>query len=166
MKRIKKFYREHRVFMILMAIVLVCMIVITTVLIQCFYIGNGTDKYGNRLEGIEKYKISDSRINEYEEKLGNNDKVKKAKIVITGKIVYITINVQANCSLIEAESIAAKSLENFNEKEQSFYDFNITLKKESNESSDGFIISGAKNKNGTGLVWNNNRKVSARTDGE
>ncbi len=161
MKKIKKFYKEHRVFTILMAIVLVCMIVIITVLIQCFYVGNGTDKYGNRLEGIENYEITESRQSDYEANLENDAKVKKADLMITGKIIYITIDFETNCSLIEAESIAAKSLENFNEEEQSFYDFNITLKKDSDDKNESFIISGAKNKNGTGLVWNNNREVVA-----
>ena len=66
MKKIKRFYQEHRIFTILMAVVLVCMVLIITVLIQCFYVGNGSDKYGNRLEGIEKYKISESRQKDFE----------------------------------------------------------------------------------------------------
>ena len=57
MKKIKRFYQEHRVFTILMAIVIVCLIIIATVLVQCFYVGNGSDNYGNRLDGIEKVEI-------------------------------------------------------------------------------------------------------------
>lgn len=165
MKKIKKFYKEHRVFTILMAVVIVCVILIVTVLIQCFYVGNGNDKYGNRLEGIENYQISESRQNDFEHNQANNDKVKSVDLIITGKIIYITFQFQENVDLVEAESIALKSLEEFSEDEQNFYDFNITLKKKSTESSDGFIISGAKNKNGSGLKWNNNRQVTdTKTD--
>ena len=165
MKKIKKFYKEHRVFTILMAVVIVCVILIVTVLIQCFYVGNGNDKYGNRLEGIENYQISESRQNDFEHNQANNDKVKSVDLIITGKIIYITFQFQENVDLVEAESIALKSLEEFSEDEQNFYDFNITLKKEATESSDGFIISGAKNKNGSGLKWNNNRQVTdTKTD--
>ncbi len=165
MKRIKKFYREHRVFTILMAIVLVCMIIIATVLIQCFYVGN-TDKYGNRLDGIENHVIEESTKSDYEANLANNPKVRNAKIMVTGRIVYITINFESNCSLTEAESIAAKSLESFSEDIHSFYDFNLTLKKAASVKDnqtilEGFIISGAKNKNGSGLVWNNNLEVKS-----
>lgn len=159
MKNIKKFYKEHRVFTILMAIVIVCIVLIATVLIQCFYVGNGSDKYGNRLEGIENYKIETSKQTDYEKKLTSNEKVKSADLTITGKIIYINIQFETNVDLVEAESIALKSLENFTEEEQKFYDFNITLKQNSTDKSDGFIISGAKNKNGSGLIWNNNRKV-------
>lgn len=161
MKKIKQFYKEHRVFTILMAVVIVCVILIVTVLIQCFYVGNGTDKYGNRLEGIEKYEIAESRQNDFEHNLANNEKVKSVDITVTGKIIYITIQFAENVDLVEAESIALKSLEEFSEEEQSFYDFNFTLKENSSAKSEGFIISGAKNKNGSGLVWNNNRKVTA-----
>lgn len=164
MKKLKKIYQEHRIFTILMAVVLVCIVLIMTVLIQCFYIGNGTDKYGNRLDGIENYKISESRQKDFENNTSNNDKVESTDITVTGKIIYITMQINPGVSLIEAESIALKSLEEFSEEEQSFYDFNITLKQNSTDTSDGFIISGSKNKNGSGLVWNNNRQVAATTD--
>ena len=160
MKKIKQFYKEHRVFTILMAVVIVCVVLIVTILIQCFYVGNGADKYGNRLEGIENYEITESRQSDFEPNQSNNDKVKSVDLIITGKIIYITFQFQENVDLVEAESIALKSLEEFTEDEQSFYDFNITLKKSATETSDGFIISGAKNKNGSGLKWNNNRQVT------
>lgn len=159
MKNVKKFYKEHRVFTILMAIVIVCAILIATVLIQCFYVGNGKDKYGKRLDGIENYQISESRQSDFENNIANNDKVKSADITVTGKIIYITMNFESNVDLVEAESVALKSLEEFSEEEQKVYDFNITLKQTASENSEGFLISGSKNVNGSGLVWNNNRKV-------
>ena len=164
MNKIKRFYKEHRIFTILMAVVLVCVVIIATVLIQCFYVGNGSDKYGNRLEGIDKYKITSSRQKDFENNVANNDKIKSVDIQITGKIIYITMQIEPDVALVEAESIAQKSLEEFSEEEQSFYDFNITLKQNSSDKNDGFIISGAKNKNGVGLVWNNNRQVTEITD--
>lgn len=163
MNKIKRFYKEHRIFTILMAVVLVCIVLIATVLIQCFYVGNGSDKYGNRLEGIEKYKISTSRQKDFENNTANNEKVKSVDIEITGKIIYITMQIEPDVALVEAQSIAQKSLEEFSEEEKTFYDFNITLKQNSSDKSDGFIISGAKNKNGVGLVWNNNRQVTNTT---
>lgn len=159
MKKIRKFYKEHRVFTILMAIVIVCAILIATVLIQCFYVGNGKNKYGHRLDGIENYQISESRQSDFENNIANNDKVKSVEINVTGKIVYITMQMAENVDIVEAESIALKSLEEFSEEEKKVYDFNITLKQNSNATSEGFYISGAKNVNGSGLVWNNNRKV-------
>jgi hypothetical protein len=59
-----------------------------------------------------------------------------------------------------AKGVALKSLESFSEEELAFYDFNFTLKKNTSDKVEGFLISGARTKNGSGLVWNNNRQVT------
>lgn len=166
MKKITKFYKEHRIFMILMAIVIVCIVLIATVLIQCFYVGNGSNKYGNRLENIENYKIDDIRVNESESKLLTNEKVNGAEIKITGRIIYVDLSFAEGVGLVEAQSIALKLLEDFSEEESKYYDFNFTLKQKATEQNDGFLISGAKNKNGNGLVWNNNREITKEDTSE
>lgn len=163
MKKIKRFLKEHRIFTMLMAIVVVCIVLIITVLINVFYMGNGSNEYGNRLDGIEEVKISKSKENDFENNVANNNKIKKVDLRVQGKIIYVTIEVETGVKLEEAEGIALKSLDNFNEKELAFYDFNFTLKQDATDNNDGFVISGAKNKNGTGLVWNNNRVVEEDT---
>ena len=160
MKKLKRFYKEQRIFTILMSIVIVCVILISTILVQCFYVGNGSNKYGDRLEGIEKVEISSSRQSDYKANLTNNTKVKSTDFMITGKIIYITIQFQEKVDLVEAESIAQKSLESFSDDEKAFYDFMFTLKENSSANTEGFIISGAKNKNSPKIVWNNNRDAS------
>ena len=165
MKRIKKFYREHRVFTILMAIVLVCMVIIATVLIKCFYVGGDKGKYGDRLDGIEAVAFKKTALNDVESKIIAEKTVKSAKVKVTGRIVYIEINVEATTSLVEAQSVAQKSLDYFKKEEKEYYDFHYTLKQEKTEASEGYLISGAHNKNGSGLVWNNNNPVTASTEG-
>lgn len=161
MKKIRKFYREHRVFTILMAIAIVCAVIIGTVLMQCFYVGNDTSKYGDRLEGIEAVAINDSKVNDIEGNIIQNELVKSAKLKITGKIIYIHIVFESTVDLVQAESVAQQTLELFSEEELNFYDFQFTLKNEGTESSDGFLISGARNQNGSGLVWNNNNPITS-----
>ncbi len=160
MKKLKRFYKEHRVFTILMSIVIVCLILIITVLVQIFYFGNGNDKYGNRLEGIDKVEISEARQSDYENNIVNTKKVKKCDLQVTGKVIYITMQFEENVDLEEAKNLALKSLENFKDEEKAFYDFNFTLKKNTSDKVEGFLISGARNKNGSGLVWNNNRDTT------
>lgn len=164
MKKIKKFYKEHRVFTILMSIVIVCIILIITVLVQIFYFGNGSDKYGNRLEDIENYPISEARQSDYENNIVNTKKVKKCELKITGRIIYITMQFEENVDLEDAKNLALKSLETFSDEEKAYYDFNFTLKKNTSDKVEGFLISGARNKNGTGLLWNNNREVTEEVD--
>ena len=160
MKKIKKFYKEHRVFTILMSVVIVCLILIITVLVQIFYFGNGNDKYGDRLEGIENVPITESREDDFEKNIVNEGKAKKCDLIVTGRIIYITIQFNEDVDLETAKSVALKSLESFSEEELAFYDFNFTLKKNTSDKVEGFLISGARTKNGSGLVWNNNRQVT------
>ena len=79
MKKLKRIYTEHRVFAILMALVIVCFVLIGTILVQCFYVGGNTDKYGDRLaptqtalrqlriKGINKQMLIDNWVLEIRE---------------------------------------------------------------------------------------------------
>lgn len=163
MKKIKKFYKEHRIFIILMSIVLVCAILIVTVLIQCFYVG-GKDKYGHRLDGIENYEISESRQSDFENNIANNDKIKSVDLMITGKIIYLTFQFEESTDLETAKELANVSLKEFSDEEKDFYDIMITMKKNSSDKIEGFLISGAKNAKRPTIVWNNNRPVDHTTD--
>ncbi len=166
MKKIKTFYKEHRIFTILMAVGLVCLIIIITVLFNCFYGGNGKDKYGTRLENISEYEISEERLEELKNSYFVEEKVIAADARITGRIVYIDIQFSEDIPLEEAQNMALKSLEQFTEKEQNYYDFHFTLKENPSETSKGFLISGAQNKNGerieengSKIVWNLNKEI-------
>lgn len=163
MKKLGKFYKEHRVFTILMSIVIVCVVLIATVLFRLFY-DSKKGKYGDRLEGIEKVQLADKKLDDIESKILAEKDVKVAECRVQGKIVYITITFDGEESLVEAQSTAQKSLEYFSEEEKAFYDFHFTLKKPSTETDAGFLISGAKNKNGTGFSWNNNRPVTPKEE--
>ena len=76
---------------------------------------------------------------------------------------YIRIAFEAGADLDTSKSIAVKSLEQFSEEEKKFYDVHFTLVSEKTDTNEGFTIMGAKNVNGTNLIWNNNNTVS---DGE
>lgn len=158
MKKIKNFYKTHRIFVILMAVALVCLILIGTILIRYFYVNDGSDKYGTRLEHIEDYKLESSRLSDIEDKY-REDTIDKITIMVTGKIVYIHIFGNDKADLVTCQGIANKILEEFTEEEKKFYDFQFTIKKEKTETDAGFLVSGAHNKSGTGLTWNNMRVV-------
>lgn len=160
MKGLKSFFQKYRVFVILMLIVLVCVITMGICLINYFYGSKESNPYGDRLEGIEDVEITSSRKSELEAKLEADEFISKdTSITVTGKIIYITIVFNDGITLVEAQGKAISILEEFSDEEKNFYDFHFTLKHESSESSEGFIISGAKNVHGTNVVWNNNIEV-------
>lgn len=147
----------------MLLIIIACIGVSIGLLLKYFYFGNGGSKYGDRLDGIEAVLIADDKKNEVANSLKEEKNVKDATVTVTGKIIYIRIAFEAGADLETSKSIAVKSLEQFSEDEKKFYDVNFTLVSDKTDNSDGFTIMGAKNVNGTNLVWNNNNAVS---DGE
>ena len=69
MKNFKEFYRRNRVYSILMLVSLVCIVSILVGVIV-YFVGQTTkDKYGNRLDGIDNVKITDTKKSEVENKI-------------------------------------------------------------------------------------------------
>lgn len=159
MKNIKKFYKEHRIFSILMAVVIVCVILLCTLLIQCFYTGN-KDKYGDRLEDISKYEIKEEKLTEIETKIASQKDVEKVNIYRTGRIIYSELKFKGEVEKLAAQNVAINLLDEFSTDEKSYYDFHFELEKEETTTSEGFLLQGCRNSNGNGLSWNNDREVS------
>ncbi len=158
MNKIKKLWMQNRVLFVLFVIILVCIVLILGVLLKYFF-GAYSSSYGDRLDGIEEVEVTNEMKDNFLTSIRNDDLVQDASMNIKGKIIYISIIFQDGVTLVEAESKALASLQNFEEKYLNFYDFQYTLKANATEDSEGFLIMGAKNVNGSGLVWNNNTEV-------
>ena len=156
----KKMYRNNKTLFILLMIALICIIISSILLFKYFYFGNGQTKYGDRLKGIENVEIKEEKKNEVRDFFAESDKVVSSSMTITGKIIYIKVVFNEKASLVEAESLAVKSLDKFSDEEKNFYDFEFTLYQEANENGDGFRIMGAKNAHGSNLLWNNNNATT------
>lgn len=156
----KKFFKENKTLFILMVVAIVCIIVSIVLLFKYFYFGNGGSNYGDRLEGIENVRINDDKQQEIAAQIDSNPIVEKSSVIITGKRIDIRIIFDEKATLVDAQGVALKSLDNFSDEEKSYYDFEFTLKQEATEKTEGFLIMGAKNVNGTNLVWNNNNSTS------
>ena len=158
MKKIKKMWVENRVLFVLSIIVILCCFVILGVMVSYFF-GSSKSSYGDRLEGINEVKITDEVKNSFISGMKEDETITNVSFKNQGKIIYITLDFKSEVTLVEAQSKALASLMKFEQKYQDFYDFHYTLKSEKTENSEGYLIMGAKNVNGTGLVWNNNTEV-------
>ncbi|MBR1416194.1 MAG: hypothetical protein IJ572_00045 [Bacilli bacterium] len=157
----KKYLKENKTLLILMLIAAFCIVISVVLLFKYFYFGNGGTKFGSRLDGIENVEIKDDKKSNIESTISASELVESSKITITGKRIDIRIVFLENATLTEAEGIALKSLDNFSDEEKAFYDFEFTLKQQATEKTEGFLIMGAKNVNGSNLVWNNNNSTSS-----
>ncbi len=148
----KKLWRENRVLMLLLSILLICFIAIVCVAITFFYSKN-VSNYGSRLDDIDKHPITEKFKNEYEDAVYENDGVAKVKINTKGRVIYVHIKFEDEVSLEDAKSIAYNSLELFDEDILSYYDINFAVK------NSEFLVYGAKNSITDHVSWNNNTEI-------
>lgn len=159
MKKLKKFWRENSVLLVLLMILIACLIAMSIVLVT-YFVGDSSSKYGDRLEGISEHEFSESEQKNIISKLEDDELVENAKIKISGKTIYVTISFVTKTTLVEAQSKALASLEYFNENIKGFYDIEYLIKANSTTEEEGFQIIGSHNVNGTGgIVWNNNTVI-------
>lgn len=150
----KKVIKENKVLFILAVIVLVSLILMGVGLIKYFYSTNG-DKYGDRLNDIEKHKLKSTLADDI--KALYEGGVETVSVDVKGKIVYIIMNVSDGVSKVDSQSYAVKALDVFSDEDKSYYDiqFMITCKNASEETTI-YPMEGYKNSSNTQIVWTNN----------
>lgn len=158
MDKLRKTWMNNRILFILLGILIICFIAICIVAATYFFKGSASN-YGNRLQGIENYPVSDDAKNTYLENIKKDESVKDATIKVSGKIIYISIYYNSGLTLDEGESKALKSLDSLSDDLKSFYDLIIYIESDDSDTLTGFKISGAKNTGGSGLIWNNNKEI-------
>ena len=149
MKKLKKFYKNNRIYCILMGISLFCLALIAMLFVVYFVNQTKNDTYGNRLNGIESMEISDNEKDEIVNVIKESDKVDKATLNIKGKIIYVNVYLlDGNRDL--ANSIAVKVLNTLNEEKKDFYDINFSFNKDDDEA---FPFMGYKKSDATIISW-------------
>lgn len=155
----KKFYKENRVFVILMGVVLVCVAIMCALLAGYVIKSNTNDAYGNRLDGIKDVQIKKKEVDKMEASIAEMEKVEDVTINVHGKIVYFDVDFSNETSVDEAKNIAVKCLEFFEEDYKNFYDMQFLFVKSKVESSeDVFPIIGYMKAGATTISWSNNAK--------
>ena len=151
--KIKDSWRDNRVLFVLMTILIICLIVILF-MVGDYFLGSTKDKYGDRLDGINKVKITDKQIENYGKKIREDEKIKNCCIHKRGK--HGSINIEFDgATLDDAKAKTAATVELFEEKYLKYYDINYTIKQKKTDSGEAFVKQAAHNANGTGLVWTN-----------
>jgi len=156
MKKLKKFWQENSVLLVLLLILIACIVAISIVVFT-YFVGDSNTKYGERLENIENYKVD---IKSLSAKIEEDEAIEDVNIKISGKTIYTEITFASKTTLVEAESKALTSLEYFDEDTLEYYDLEFLITAAETDDSDGFKIMGSHNNGGTGgIVWNNNTPV-------
>ena len=131
----------------LVLVLLICLILIKSV----FFPGHGS-KYGNRLDEIEKYPITDEVINNIKNEISSLEKVKSINYNLEGRLINFVIKVEDDLIVSEAKNYSEKILENFSDDIKSYYDIQILIDSNIDES-ENYPIIGYKHKTSDSLVW-------------
>ncbi len=153
MKKIKDLILRHK---LLSAICLLALIVIIMMMYVFFnlFVG-GSNKYGDRLKGIESHKVEKKEQEEVVSFLKEKNEVNDASIRIQGKIIYIHIEYTRETSLDTAKAIATESLAKISDDEKKFYDigYYLTQVSDENQEDKGFVVTGNKSNELDSISW-------------
>lgn len=144
--------KNNKAIFIILSIILVFIIIGMVMLKAFFPSGN---EYGNRLKGIDKVKITDKMISNFEDKIKDRDKIKSVSINVKGRLINIIINVEEDANIDDMKDYSKERLEIFDEEELNYYDIQFYLVNE-NEKKENYPIIGYKHKTSEEIKWSNN----------
>lgn len=110
--------------------------------------------YGTRLEGRKDVEISNDKKNKIKDKLKEN----KVSIRVAGRIINVTIKVNADTTLDSAKELGNKILEELSDKEKKYYDVQILI--ENDKNTNQFPIIGYKQHKKENISWTKDRVES------
>ena len=88
-----------------------------------------TPVYGDRLDKIEEYKISDEQFKAIKEELEGNSFVESASTDLEGKILYVVINVKDDTKNTAVAGFPDVVLAHLNDEQKTYYDVQVLINK-------------------------------------
>lgn len=152
-KKIKSWANKNKGFAIIIALGFILFLILLIIFFQML-IGGSSDKYGNRLDGIDKVKISNETFEEVKKEVTDTELVEDVSTRIQGKIVYMAITLKSDTSKDKAKEIASATLDNYSEDELKFYDFSFFLRWKGEEGDT--VVTGNKHHSLDSITWTNN----------
>lgn len=150
MEKIKYWMKKNKGLSVILILTVIFFIILLTIFIELLA-GGSSNKYGNRLDGIEDVKIANDTYDGVKEELLDTGLVDEVETRLQGKIVYTTITLKSDTSVDKAKEIASATLDNYDADQLSFYDFSYFLKWKGEESDT--IITGNKQHNLEEISW-------------
>ena len=124
------FIKSHKNLIIFITIFVILMILAGVCGYVLFATDESSDKYGNRLNGIENVLITEERFNTVKEKITSNKNVNRVTANVTGRIVKVFIEVKKETDEKTIDELLNIILTNFTEEEKKFYDFETFITNE------------------------------------
>lgn len=153
MDKIKDWIKKNKGLSVILLLAVVFLIVIIVIFVELL-VGGSHNKYGNRLDGIDKVKISNETFEGVKKEVTDTELTEDVSTRVQGKIVYTTITLKSDTSKDKAKEIASATLDNYSEDELKFYDFSFFLKWKGEEGDT--VVTGNKHHSLDSITWTNN----------
>lgn len=150
MEKIKNWIKKNKGLFILLILTLILFTFIIAIFVKLL-VGGSSNKYGNRLDGINEVKIDADTYSGVKEEVMDTELAEEVKVRLQGKIVYTTIVLKGDTSVDKAKEIASNTLDNYKEEELKFYDFSFFLKWKGEEEDK--VITGNKHHDLDKITW-------------
>lgn len=152
MDKLIKWIKKNTGLFVVFLLTIILLIFILVIFIKLI-VGNSSNKYGNRLDGIDEVKIDNETYDGVETELTDTGLVEEASVRLQGKIVYTTIVLNGDTGVETAKEIANNTLDNYDEDELKYYDFSFFLKWKGEEVDK--VITGNKHHDLDSITWTN-----------
>ncbi|MDD2505565.1 MAG: hypothetical protein PHF21_04795 [Bacilli bacterium] len=148
------FVKKHKIKIILIFVFVLLMIFTIIGIKQLLYPDARKDLYGHRLDGIEEFAVDNNRLKEVSGKLEKEEKIEKINYNLSGRVINFIVKLDGDVDLITSQSFADKILENFEEDEKKYFDFQVYLINDV-EDSEIYPKVGYKHKSSLAFKWTN-----------
>ena len=145
------FIKKNKLLTIFLILIIISIILVAILLMQLIG-GNKKGEYGDRLNGIEKVEITSDIKNQLEKEIANEDLVTKVKYDLKGRLINIILNVKDEKEIDSIKEMGNKILSYFDEEQLSYYDIQILVNSD-NEESEKYPIIGYKHKTRDTINW-------------
>ncbi len=146
----KNFIKNHKKGCMIGGIVFLILFLIVTIWLFVIPLFSN-NKYGDRLEGIEDHKISNSTVSDIEGSLKENKMVSDVEYHNEGRILNFIITVSSEMSVEDAKALDDVILDKISDKNKEYYDIQILIDTE--EENDNYPIVGYKHKTEDNFVY-------------
>ena len=140
----KELIQKHKRLAIAIGISLVLLLIILAFFVMLL-IGGSSNKYGNRLDGIDEVKISDDALDTIAIEMKEKEGVKDSSVRVQGKIINVILTFNSDVDSKKDKEVATSTLESFSEEQLAFYNVQYFLTRESTGEEDTpYVITGNK----------------------
>ena len=149
MKRLKKFYRNNRIYCILMLISLVCLVLIICSVIFYFIHQSLSSVCGDRLNEVSEHPVT-SELSSMEDYFKKQSIVTNVSVRLQGKIIYVDFSASSSATNDDINNICTDSLSLLTDDQKSFYDVQFIVTR---DNLNPYL--GSKSASSTVISWGN-----------